>query len=77
MLPGVKDVNVTARTGSVLVIYDPEITNARRIMCWVDIVVDTGLEIARDNEWEGKDEGEIERLVRERLILRLPQQKEG
>ena len=77
MLPGVKDVSVTARTGSILVIYDPEITNTRRIMRWVDIVVDTGLEIARDNEWEGKDEGEIERLVRDRLILRLPQQKEG
>lgn len=74
MLPGVNDVSVNARIGTVLVLYDANKTNSRQIMRWVDIVVDTGIEIAKDKEWEGKDEAEIEQLVRERLILRLPQQ---
>ena len=74
MLPGVNDVNVNARIGTVLVLYDANKTNSRQIMRWVDIVVDTGIEIAKDKEWEGKDEAEIEQLVRDRLILRLPQQ---
>ena len=73
MLPGVNDVSVNARIGTVLVLYDANKTNSRQIMRWVDIVVDTGIEIAKDKEWEGKDEAEIEQLVRERLILRLPQ----
>ena len=74
MLPGVNDVTVNARIGTVLVLYDANKTNSRQIMRWVDIVVDTGIEIAKDKEWEGKDEAEIEQLVRDRLILRLPQQ---
>ena len=74
MLPGVSDVTVNARIGTVLVLYDANKTNSRQIMRWVDIVVDTGIEIAKDKEWEGKDEAEIEQLVRDRLILRLPQQ---
>lgn len=74
MLPGVNDVQVNARIGTILVLYDATITNTRRIMRWVDIVVDTGIEIANDKEWEGKDVAEIEQLVRDRLILRLPQQ---
>lgn len=70
MLPGVNDVTVNARIGTVLVLYDANKTNSRQIMRWVD----TGIEIAKDKEWEGKDEAEIEQLVRDRLILRLPQQ---
>ena len=77
MLPGVTEVTVNARIGTVLVIYDAGTTNTRQILRWVDIVVDTGLEIAKEIKPEEVDEESLERVVRQRLILRLPQGKEG
>lgn len=77
MLPGVADVSVNARIGTILITYDAAVTNARQILRWVDVVVDTGIQIANERSWQASDEAELERLVRARLILRLPQQKEG
>ena len=77
MLPGVTEVTVNARIGTVLVIYDAGTTNTRQILRWVDIVVVTGLEIAKEIKPEEVDEESLERVVRQRLILRLPQGKEG
>jgi hypothetical protein len=58
----------------VLVLYDQTICTARQILRWVDIVVDTGIEIAHEMEGaEAKDEMDIASIVRQRLILRLPQ----
>ena len=47
------------------------------ILKWVDIVVDEGIRISKEDLWKDADESELEALVRKRLILRLPQQKEG
>lgn len=77
MLPGVTEVTANARIGTVLVIYDAGTTNTRQILRWVDIVVDTGLEIAKEIKPEEVDEESLGRVVRQRLILRLPQGKEG
>lgn len=79
MLPGVTDVQINPRIGTVLVLYDPEMTAPRQILRWVDIVVDTGLELAGEMDWQhmAADEADLERMVRSRLILRLPQAKEG
>ena len=77
MLPGVTDVTVNARIGTALVLYDSQTTSSRRILRWVDIVVDTGLEIAKEIKPEEIDEQKLEQIVRQRLILRLPQAKEG
>lgn len=77
MLPGVTDVTVNARIGTVLVLYDAQTTSSRRILRWVDIVVDTGLEIAKEIKPEEVNEQKLEQIVRQRLILRLPQVKEG
>ena len=74
LLPGVHTVRVNARIGTALVLYDQTICTTRQILRWVDIVVDTGIEIAREMEdTEEKDETDIASVVRERLILRLPQ----
>ena len=77
MLPGVTDVTVNARIGTALVLYDAQTTSSRQILRWVDIVVDTGLEIAKEIKPEEADEKQLEQVVRRRLILRLPQAKEG
>ena len=77
MLPGVTDVTVNARIGTALVLYDAQTTSSCRILRWVDIVVDTGLEIAKEIKPEEIDEQKLEQIVRQRLILRLPQAKEG
>ena len=77
MLPGVNDVSVNARIGTALVLYDAQTTSSRQILRWVDIVVDTGLEIAKEIKPEEIDEQKLEQIVRQRLILRLPQAKEG
>lgn len=78
MLPGVTDVQINPRIGTVLVLYASG-TTPGQILRWVDIVVDTGIELAREIDWRhaAVNEGEMERQVRERLILRLPQVKEG
>ena len=74
LLPGVHTVRVNARIGTVLVLYDQTICTAHQILRWVDIVVDTGIEIAHEMEGaEAKDEMDIASIVRQRLILRLPQ----
>ena len=77
MLSGVTDVTVNARIGTALVLYDAQTTSSRQILRWVDIVVDTGLEIAKEIKPEEIDEQKLEQIVRQRLILRLPQVKEG
>ncbi len=74
LLPGVRTACVNARIGTVLVMYDQTICTTRQILRWVDIVVDTGIEIAHEMEGEKvMDETEIASAVREKLILRLPQ----
>lgn len=74
LLPGVHTVRVNARIGTVLVLYDQTMCTARQILRWVDVVVDTGIEIAHEIEDAGiKDETVIAHVVRQRLILRLPQ----
>ena len=74
LLPGVHTVRVNARIGTALVLYDQAICTTRQILRWVDIVVDTGIEIAQEMKNAGiKDETIIAPTVRQRLILRLPQ----
>ena len=77
LLPGVSDAEINPRIGTVLIRYDNEITSSRAILKWVDIVVDEGIRISKEDLWKDADESELEALVRKRLILRLPQVKEG
>ena len=77
MLPGVTDVTVNARIGTALVLYDAQTTSSRQILRWVDIVVDEGICISKEDVWQNAGEKELEEIVRQRLILRLPQQKKG
>ena len=74
LLPGVRTVRINSRIGTVLVMYDQAICTVRQILRWVDIIVDTGIEIAHEMEGEkAKGETEIASAVRQKLILRLPQ----
>ena len=74
LLPGVRTVRVNARIGTVLVMYDQTICTTRRILRWVDIVAEIGIEIAHEVEDEkAKDETEIVSAVRQKLMLRLPE----
>ena len=77
LLPFVHEVRLNPRIGSILVLYAPEEGSSRQILRWVDIVVDTGLEIARTLEG-AKDirEEELASRIRRQLVLRLPQTKE-
>ena len=68
---------MSPRIGTALVLYDAQTTSSRQILRWVDIVVDTGLEIAKEIKPEEVNEQKLEQIVRQRLILRLPQVKEG
>ncbi len=78
LLPGVHTVRVNARIGTVLVMYDPAVCTVRQILRWIDLVVETGIEIARELGDAGKkDEVEIASIVRRRLILQLPQCREN
>ncbi len=77
LLDGVHDVTVNPRIGTVLITYDKDQTNARRILHWVDTVVDTGLSLVKEDTWQGASEETIARMMRERLELRLAKIKEG
>ena len=72
LLPGVQAVQLNPRIGTILVLYEPKTVSARQILRWVDIVVDTGLEIAREIGAEAVEEAELAGKVRARLVLRLP-----
>lgn len=73
LLPGVHTVRLNPRIGTILVLYAPEAASARQILRWVDIVVDTGLEIARGIKADDEiDEDDLAEVVRSRLLLRLP-----
>ena len=78
LLPGVRAVRINVRIGTVLVLYDQAVCTTRQILRWVDIVVDTGIEIAQELEsTELRNEKDIASVVRQRLILRLPQCRES
>ena len=73
LLPGVHAVQLNPRIGTILVLYDAGTASARHILRWVDIVVDTGLEIARVIKAEDEiSETDLAEVVRARLLLRLP-----
>ena len=77
LLPGVREVRLNPRIGTILVLYDPSEAGARQILRWVGIAVDTGLEIARELEGaEVVDEDTLAERVRRRLVLRLPRARE-
>ena len=77
LLPGVREVRLNPRIGTILVLYDPSEAGARQILRWVGIAVDTGLEIARELEGaEAVDEDTLAERVRRRLVLRLPRARE-
>lgn len=77
LLPAVNQVRLNPRIGSILVLYESEKGNSRQILRWVDIVVDTGLEIARELEGaEDIREEELASRIRRALVLRLPQTKD-
>ncbi len=77
LLPGVTGAEINPRIGTVLVLYAPSLTSSRAILRWMDIVVDEGVRISKEELWQNVDKKELEENVRKRLILRLPQQKEG
>ena len=77
LLPGVMEVRLNPRIGTILVLYTPGEAGSKQILRWVGIVVDTGLEIARELEGtEVVDEDTLAERVRRRLVLRLPQTEE-
>ena len=77
LLPGVSSGEINPRIGTVLIRFDAKNTNARAILRWVDIVVDEGIQIFKEDLWQDVSEATLAQIVRQRLILRLPQQKEG
>lgn len=77
LLSGVTDADVNPRIGTVLIRYDAKVTTARAILRWVDLVVDEGIRLSGEDVWQGVDEKALTEIVRARLLLRLPQQKEG
>ena len=77
LLPGVSDAEINPRIGTSLIRYDAQTTDARAILRWLDIVVDEGIQIFKEDLWQDVSEATLAQIVRQRLILRLPQQKEG
>lgn len=69
---GVIDVQLNARIGTALILYDPRVTSSRQIMKWIGIVTDVGLELAGEQNWQPCDEGRIAQLMRNRLKGYIP-----
>ena len=64
LLPGVSGAKVNPRIGTVLIRYDAAVTNTRAILRWVDIVVDEGICISKEDVWQNAGEKELEEIVR-------------
>ena len=76
LLPGVHTVQLNPRIGTILVLYETDTVSVRQILRWVGIVVDTGMELARELPQGAMDEVSLADEVRRRLVLRLPKSKE-
>ena len=73
MLAGVREVRVNARIGTILILYDAQMTSSAAILHWVDAVVEEGLRMAREKDWsKAVDEAELVHLARRRLTVLLP-----
>ena len=73
MLAGVREVRVNARIGTILILYDAQMTSSAAILHWVDAVVEEGLRMAREKDWsKAVDEAELVHLARRRLTMLLP-----
>jgi copper chaperone CopZ len=77
LLDGVTDATVNPRIGTILITYDKNQTDAKKILHWVDTVVDTGITLVKEDTWQGASEETIARMMRERLEMRLGKTKEG
>ena len=77
LLPGVTDAEANPRIGTVLIRYDASAVSARDILRWMDTVTDEGIRIAKEEIWQNTGEEELTELIRQRLLQRLAQQKEG
>lgn len=78
MLEGMTRVEINPRIGTVLVLYDAHTLSSGDILHWVDVVIDTGVQLAKETERNGiRDEQKLEFLMRRRLNLRLPKGKKG
>ena len=76
LLPGVREVRLNPRIGTILVLYNPGESGSQQILRWVGIVVDTGLGIARELDGaEPVEEGILAERIRRQLVLRLPPDK--
>ena len=73
MLAGVREVRVNARIGTILILYDAQMTSSAAILHWVDAVVEEGLRMAREKDWsKAVVEAELVHLARRRLTMLLP-----
>ena len=77
LLDGVTDATVNPRIGTILITYEKNQTDAKKILHWVDTVVDTGITLVKEDTWQGASEETIARMMRERLEMRLGKTKEG
>lgn len=77
LLPGVTDAEANPRIGTVLIRYDASAVSARDILRWMDMVTDEGIRIAKEEIWQNTGEEVLTELIRQRLLQRLAQQKEG
>lgn len=77
LLPGVTDAEANPRIGTVLIRYDAAAVSARAILRWMDTAADEGIRIAKEELRQSAGEEELTELVRQRLLRRLAQQKEG
>ena len=73
ILPGVKSARLNPKVGSLLIIYDPLKANTKKILEWINIMIETGVKYAPVIARSGiREPARIEAFLIERLPRRVP-----
>ncbi len=71
--PGVEEVRVNGRIGSILIHYNPAHTSRDNIMGWINRVIEVGMALAREIDWtQEPPEAMIRNMAKQRLQQYLP-----
>mgnify|MGYP006869166397 CR=1 FL=1 len=72
MIDGVSEVRVNPQIGTLLIVYESARVSSEGLRCWLNTVVETGVEIARELERSVPVEEEtVRNLAKKRLQSRL------
>ncbi|MBQ7486139.1 MAG: hypothetical protein IJT77_01445 [Clostridia bacterium] len=71
LMPGILSATPNPRIGSLLIRYQPDRLDTKKVRRWIQAIIDEGIAFFREYEQKMPDEPTIEKLMRKRLADRM------